>query len=90
MREPEDVLRDAVERVDELMAAPGAPAALREPWDQVRAALALGPRPERRDCPFCGRPGMRAATRCGYCWRALQPPADDPGQRAAPGEGSSR
>ena len=22
-------------------------------------------------CPFCGRMVMPAATRCGYCWRAL-------------------
>jgi len=89
MNEASDVLRDAVERVDMLVATPGAPAGLREAWDGLTVALALGPRPQRRECPFCGKPGMRAATLCGYCWRALLPPADDAGSRA-PGEGTSK
>jgi len=79
MNETGDVLRDAVERVDELVAAPGSPAGLREAWGRVTVALALGPRPEWRECPFCGKSGMRAATRCGYCWRALPPPANGGG-----------
>ena len=33
--------------------------------------LALGPEPELRECPICGNFGMRAATRCGYCWSKL-------------------
>ncbi len=87
MSEAGDVLRDAVERVEALVAAPGSPAGLPEAWDRLTAALALGPRPERRKCPFCGKSGMRDAIRCGYCWRALPAPADDAGQRSAPGEG---
>jgi hypothetical protein len=39
--------------------------------------LALGPEPEVRECPVCGRPGMRAATLCGYCWTKLTPPGRD-------------
>jgi len=35
--------------------------------------LALGPEPEVRQCPSCGHTGMRAATRCGYCWTPLAP-----------------
>jgi hypothetical protein len=81
MSEASDVLRDAVERVDALVAAAGTPEGLREAWGKLAVALALGPRPERRVCPFCGKTGMREATRCGYCWRALLPAADG----AAPG-----
>lgn len=36
--------------------------------------LALGPEPDVRPCPVCGRIGMRAATLCGYCWTKLTPP----------------
>ena len=32
-----------------------------------------GPAPELRACPFCGSVGMRAATRCGTCWKKLGP-----------------
>ena len=35
--------------------------------------LALGPAPESRQCPICKHSGMRAATRCGYCWMKLAP-----------------
>ena len=38
--------------------------------------LALGPEPEVRRCPVCGNIGMRAATRCGYCWTRLTPPPE--------------
>ena len=27
----------------------------------------------RRDCPYCGKRGMAAATLCGYCWNRLTP-----------------
>ena len=39
--------------------------------------LALGPEPEVRECPVCGHTGMRAATRCGYCWTRLTPRQHD-------------
>ncbi len=47
-------------------------------WGRLVDFLALGPAPELRDCPYCGRVGMRAATRCGYCWKKLDPPASLP------------
>lgn len=43
-------------------------------WAELVEMLALGPAPELRVCPFCGAVGMKAATRCGYCWRKLEPP----------------
>ena len=52
-------------------------AALRSAWASLVDALALGPDPEYRTCPHCGATGMRAATRCGNCWRALVPPSTD-------------
>lgn len=36
--------------------------------------LALGPEPELRACPSCGKHGTRAATICGFCWTKLTPP----------------
>jgi hypothetical protein len=44
-------------------------------WAALVEVLALGPAPERRECFSCKRSGMRAATRCGYCWVELVPPA---------------
>jgi hypothetical protein len=40
-------------------------------WKALTSALALGPTPDR-DCPHCGRLGMRDATLCGYCWKRLK------------------
>ncbi len=37
--------------------------------------LGLGPEPEVRQCPACKQVVMLAATRCGYCWAQLTPPA---------------
>jgi hypothetical protein len=45
-------------------------------WSGLVAALALGPEPPTRACPICARPGMLAATRCGYCWHKLTPLPD--------------
>lgn len=39
--------------------------------------LDLGPEPETRPCPECRRIVMRAATRCGHCWKKITPPALD-------------
>lgn len=44
-------------------------------WAELVELLALGPAPELRACPSCGAVGMRAATRCGFCWQKLEPPA---------------
>lgn len=49
-------------------------AALRKSWTGLVELLALGPAPEVRSCPSCGKQGLRAATRCGYCWAELTPP----------------
>ena len=29
------------------------------------------PLPAMRECPACGKAGMAAATRCGFCWTKL-------------------
>ena len=42
-------------------------------WRDLVTMLDLGPPPRTRVCPVCGNVGMRAATRCGYCWSALAP-----------------
>jgi hypothetical protein len=70
------VARD-VARVSQSAPAPDAPsvARLAVSWGRLVEFLALGPAPELRDCPHCGAVGMRAATRCGYCWNKLVPPA---------------
>jgi hypothetical protein len=78
-----DALRPIVEAVDREMtrlAARGGVAdadttGLLSAWAKLVEFLALGPAPELRACPFCGAVGMRAATRCGTCWRRLEPPA---------------
>jgi hypothetical protein len=43
---------------------------VREAWQRLVVALDLGPEPAVRPCPHCGRLGMAAATRCGFCWNA--------------------
>jgi hypothetical protein len=78
-----DGLRPIVEALDRemsrLLARPDQPGAdvtaLLSSWGELVEFLALGPPPELRACPFCGGVGMRAATRCGRCWRKLEPPA---------------
>jgi len=47
-------------------------------WGRLVDFLALGPAPELRECPHCGAVGMRAATRCGGCWKKLVPPGPLP------------
>lgn len=42
-------------------------------WQNLVDLLALGPEPDLRSCPSCGRQVMRAARRCGYCWNELRP-----------------
>jgi hypothetical protein len=69
-------LREAVATVEECLGAcevSPATDSLRTAWAVLLDILALGPPPELRACPVCGRNGMRAATRCGYCWTPLAP-----------------
>lgn len=61
-------------------------------WPALVKRLALGQAAELRECPGCKQLGMRAATRCGYCFLklALLPPAsagtsDGGGEAATPG-----
>ncbi|MBN1605006.1 MAG: hypothetical protein JW940_00150 [Polyangiaceae bacterium] len=54
-------------------AGPGPPSALAAAFANLVQELALGPEPERRECPVCKHTGMRAATVCGYCWTKLTP-----------------
>ncbi len=49
----------------------GALQGLRASWAELVGILALGPAPEMRACPRCGRGGLRAATRCRFCWATL-------------------
>jgi hypothetical protein len=55
-----------------------APAGLLASWADLIDQLKLGPEPEVRECPACKHVGMRAATRCGYCWATLEPQGPDP------------
>ena len=55
----------------EIVQVPPTPA-LRAAWTELVGVLALGPAPETRVCPACHGIGMRAATRCGHCWAALE------------------
>jgi len=74
LRDPRDVLRGAVARVEEELAMVGCVPALRAAWSALVDTLALGPAPQLRECPSCGAIGMLAATRCGHCWIVLSPP----------------
>lgn len=50
---------------------------LRASWGQLVGALALDRLSELRACPICEHVGMRAATRCSYCWTKLVPPPSE-------------
>lgn len=56
----------------EIVQSPSTPA-LHAAWTELVALLALGPAQETRECPACHGIGMRAASRCGRCWAALEP-----------------
>ncbi len=76
-----DGLRPIVEALDREMCrlaarpdvADADTTALLSSWAELINFLDLGPPPELRACPFCGSVGMRAVTRCGTCWRKLEP-----------------
>lgn len=46
-------------------------AELRTAWSAFVIKLDMGPAPLTRECPYCKQRVMQAATRCGYCWKAL-------------------
>ena len=67
-------LRASVEQMErEIAALPATSSLLRAAWAQLVSVLALRPAQPTRNCPNCGRPGMRDATVCGYCWKKLAP-----------------
>jgi hypothetical protein len=75
-----DGLRPFVEKLDREVARllrsgadHEATTAVAASWATLCDFLALGPPPDLGTCPFCGGVGMRAATRCGQCWRSLVP-----------------
>ena len=66
-------LRAIVAVIDqEIVHTPPTPA-LRAAWTELVEVLALGLAPQTRECPACQGIGMRAASRCGHCWAALEP-----------------
>jgi hypothetical protein len=65
-------LRAIVADIDQQIAQTPPAAALRAAWGQLVETLALGPAPATRECPTCHAIGMRAASRCGSCWTALE------------------
>jgi hypothetical protein len=70
----------------EIVQSPSTPA-FHAAWTELVALLALGAAPETRECPVCHGIGMRAASRCGRCWVALEPlpvVSDDIRQGEAP------
>ncbi len=66
-------VRAAVALVGKELLVENGSLALRGAWRHLVETLALTPAPELRECSSCGLTGMRAATRCGYCWAALEP-----------------
>ena len=69
----------------ELVQLPPAPA-LQAAWAELVEVLALGPAPQTRECPACHSIGMRAASRCGHCWAALEPLASLSGAASKRGD----
>jgi hypothetical protein len=65
-------LRSIVAVIDQEILQRPPSAALREAWAKLVDVMALGPAPQTRECPTCHGVGMRAATRCGSCWAALE------------------
>jgi len=66
-------MREAVDAIGrEIAQSPSTPA-FHTAWTDLVGILALGPAPETRECPVCHGIGMRAASRCGRCWAALDP-----------------
>ncbi len=66
-------LRAIVAAIDREIAQTPPTAILQAAWGELVQVLALGPAPQTRECPACHSVGMRAASRCGRCWAALEP-----------------
>ena len=66
-------LRAIVAAIDQAIAQEPPSPSLRAAWAELVDLLALGPAPQTRECPTCHGIGMRAASRCGQCWAALEP-----------------
>lgn len=66
-------LRSIVAVIDQEILQLPPTAALRVAWAKLVDVMALGPAPQTRECPACRGIGMRAASRCGHCWAALEP-----------------
>lgn len=56
-------------RPDSTTQAANAVASLTTSWHELVELLAVPQEPVRRDCPHCGGPIMRDATRCIHCWK---------------------
>jgi len=69
--DPQHELRGAVAGVEAELARLSNVSDLLASWARLRDVLKLEPAPELHACPSCGRLGMRAATRCGFCWTEL-------------------
>jgi hypothetical protein len=70
-------LRTAISQIDaQMLLVPPTPA-LRSAWGDLIQALALEPAAPTRVCPKCKGIGMRAASRCGNCWAALERLSDE-------------
>jgi hypothetical protein len=54
---------------DSAKQSPNAVASLTTSWHELVELLAIPEEPVRRDCPYCGGPIMRDATRCMHCWK---------------------
>ena len=71
-------LQTAVDKVEQAIEGvssgqPESRSALHIAWGQLVHLLAPEPPRETRDCPRCGKAGMRDAKLCGYCWLKLVP-----------------
>ena len=65
-------LRNLVAAIDRQIQDTAVPAGgLLSAWNDLVAALNLGPQPEVRECPHCHHLCMRAATLCSSCWNHI-------------------
>lgn len=73
-------------RTDSTKQAANVVASLTTSWHDLVELLGVPEEPVRRDCPHCGGPIMRDATRCMHCWeKSSAPPIQDLRDGLAPG-----